>query len=241
MDKSIRRFTLVFFILALTATLLGSFFKPAIGQLIENPLSLVDRKEEEEHSTDGLPIPISVDFPDVVELPKLKGKVAKDAYEDHLTAAENNGVGIIETKERLDELIESEQLVELNRGKGYNVEPLTHSHPYVTPQSKKIVEEMGLMYEILAGDGSFFSISSATRTMNQQVNLKKRNRNATAGNSSHSFGVSFDISYIRFNGKRAWDQKAQRNLEKVLNHFQEAGKIYVIKERKQSCYHVTVR
>lgn len=61
---------------------------------------------------------------------------------------------------------------------------------------------MCLRYEILAGDEGFFTISSATRTLNQQVNLKKRNRNATAGNSSHSFGVSYDISYIQFNGIR---------------------------------------
>jgi hypothetical protein len=30
-------------------------------------------------------------------------------------------------------------------------------------------------------------------------------------------------------------------MEMVLNHFQQTGKIYVIKERRQSCYHVTVR
>ena len=241
MDKSIRRFTLVFLILAFTATILGSFFKPAIGQLIENPISIADAEEMGEHDTEGLLIPISVDLPELTELPKLKSRVTKDAYEEHLQAAETNGVGIIETEEKLTDLIKTEQLVEISRGKGYNLEPLTHSHPFVTPHSKRILEEMGLMYEILAGEGNYFSISSATRTMNQQVNLKKRNRNATAGNSSHSFGVSFDISYIRFNGVKAWDQKAQRDLEKVLNHFQEAGKIYVIKERKQSCYHVTVR
>ncbi|GMQ28396.1 DUF5715 family protein [Algoriphagus confluentis] len=240
MDKSIRRFTLVFFILAFTVSILIFFFKPAIGQLMENH-SLSISEEKPDPITRELPIPISVDLPELIEVPKLKGSLAKDAYEDHLSAAEYQGVGIIEAEEMLFDLINNHKLVEINSGNGYRLEPLTHSHPYVTPHSKKVLEEMGLMYEILAGEGNFFSISSATRTMDQQVNLKKRNRNATAGNSSHSFGVSFDISYIRFNGVKSWDQKAQRNLEKVLNHFQESGKIFVIKERKQSCYHVTVR
>jgi hypothetical protein len=77
--------------------------------------------------------------------------------------------------------------------------------------------------------------------MDQQKKLYRRNRNATAGNSSHSYGVSFDISYIRFNGKKAFNYKAQKQLEAVLNYFQEINKIYVIKERKQNCYHITVR
>lgn len=91
MDKSIRRFTRLFFILALAATHLGSFFKLAIGQIIENPLSIEDTEEDKEHILNCFPIPISVDFRDVIELPKLKGKVAKIACGDHSTAAEYKG------------------------------------------------------------------------------------------------------------------------------------------------------
>ncbi|WP_416171440.1 DUF5715 family protein [Algoriphagus boritolerans] len=41
--------------------------------------------------------------------------------------------------------------------------------------------------------------------------------------------------------KKGGNRAAQKELETVLNEFQAANKIFFIKERKQSCYHVTVR
>lgn len=178
---------------------------------------------------------------DPAELVSYSGRLKKDTYEEHLSAAELKGLKLIQNEYELFQRVFERSLVEANKGKGYRVDSLTHSFPYITPESKKVLEELGLAYEALAGEGNFFTVSSATRTEEQQKALKRRNRNATDGNSSHSYGISFDISYIRFNGIREWDDKAQRNLEKVLNHFQQTGKIYVIKERRQSCYHVTVR
>lgn len=169
------------------------------------------------------------------------GRLKKDTYEEHLSAAELKGLKLIQNDYELYLQVSEKSLVEAYSGKGYKVDSLTHSYPYFTPETKTVLEELGRAYESLAGEGNFFTVSSATRTEEQQKALKRRNRNATDGNSSHSFGVSFDISYIRFNGIRDWDVKAQKNLETVLNHFQQTGKIYVIKERRQSCYHVTVR
>ncbi|MBC6369113.1 DUF5715 family protein [Algoriphagus sp. AK58] len=178
---------------------------------------------------------------DPTELVSYSGRLKKDTYEEHLSAAELKGLKLIQNEYELFQRVFERTLVEASSGKGYRVDSLTHSFPYITPESKKVLEELGLAYEALAGAGNFFTVSSATRTEEQQKALKRRNRNATDGNSSHSYGVSFDISYIRFNGIREWDAKAQKNLETVLNHFQQTGKIYVIKERRQSCYHVTVR
>lgn len=178
---------------------------------------------------------------DISQLTPYKGRLKKDSYEDHLIAAEKAGVGTIQDESQLFNLVCGSFLIEASAGKGYKVDQLTHSFPYITLESKKVLEELGAAFQALAGEGNFFTITSATRTEEQQKNLKRRNRNATDGNSSHSFGVSFDISYIRFNGIREWNQQAQKDLETVLNHFQQTGKIYVIKERKQSCYHVTVR
>ncbi|MEP0711605.1 MAG: DUF5715 family protein, partial [Algoriphagus sp.] len=99
----------------------------------------------------------------------------------------------------------------------------------------------GLAFQTLTDNESYFMLTSVTRTPEQQKSLRRRNKNATSGESSHSYGVSFDISYIRFNGKKNWNREKQKKLEKVLAEFQDAGKILFIKERKQSCYHVTVR
>lgn len=188
-------------------------------------------------SIDSLP----VESPKVIELPIFSGKLSKNSYEEHLLAAKLRGIGLIQDEKHLFRLVNNRVLVEASHGAGYQVDSLTYSYPHVTLHAKNVLEELGRTYEALAGQGNYFTITSATRTMDQQKKLKKRNRNATDGNSSHSYGVSFDISYIRFNGKKSYDQKAQKNLEAVLKHFQKENKIFVIKERRQACYHITVR
>lgn len=193
------------------------------------------------------PKPIEKFEPIIAETltPDLKIAVPKreiiKEYDNHLVAGENNGFGLIESSEHFQKLINENKLVPINRGTGYQVAPLTHSYPYVTPKSKAVLEELALAFQTLANKESFFTVSSVTRTPEQQQSLRKRNRNATSGISSHSYGVSFDISYIRFNGKKGSNRSAQKNLESVLNDFQAANKIFFIKERKQSCYHITVR
>ncbi|WP_439473455.1 DUF5715 family protein [Algoriphagus formosus] len=187
------------------------------------------------------PIPIPEEIFIVPDLKDYKARLRKDHYSNHLSAAEKNGSGLIMDEEGLFQLVEEGALVEVNSGKGYEVEKLTHSHPYLTPEAKKVLDQIGETYQDLAGGDSFITVTSGTRTIEQQKKLGRRNSNATKGNSSHSYGLSFDISYIRFNGEKSWDWKKLKQLEKVLSHFQKQNKIYVIKERKQNCFHITVR
>lgn len=210
-------------------------------QLTETYASLLEITSETESPdvSEALYVPEEIFV--IPELKPLRGRLQKDAYDDHLLAAETNGVGLITDEDLLLDYVEKEALVEASSGVGYLVDKLTHSHPYLTPESKKVLEELGKTFQAQAGGESFFTVSSATRTMDQQKKLYRRNRNATTGNSSHSYGVSFDISYIRFNGKKAFNYKTQRQLETVLDYFQKMNKIYVIKERKQNCFHITVR
>jgi hypothetical protein len=199
---------------------------------------------QKEEPIETVATPTELEFEKEFEPTALRpfsGRLKKDTYEEHLSAAELKGLKLIPDDYNLYLRVSEKSLIQADQGKGYKVDSLTHSVPFFTPETKSVLEELGKAYESIAGDGNFFTVSSATRTEEQQKALKRRNRNATDGNSSHSFGVSFDISYIRFNGVRGWDAQAQKNLETVLNHFQQTGKIYVIKERKQSCYHVTVR
>lgn len=208
-------------------------------RLKETYTSLLQEANEpvSEALTDSLP----EEIPTVIEIPDFSKKLKKDTYEDHLLAAEHSGIGLIQNEYHLNQLIATKTLVKATIGEGYKVDSLTHSFPYITQESKKVLDDLGRTFQALAGEGNYFTVTSATRTIDQQKKLKRRNRNATDGNSSHSYGVSFDISYIRFNGVKNWDQKAQKNLEAVLSHFQKENKIFVIKERKQSCYHITVR
>lgn len=229
-----------FFILFSLATLAAGKYLPALTKQLKESYSALT-------ATPELPKPVAEFEPILVEVPTPeltitvpKREITKE-YDNHLAAGESNGFGLIESEDHFQQLIKNKKLVPVSQGTGYLVDELTHSHPYVTPRSKVILEEIGQAFQSLTKQESFFTITSVTRTPEQQQNLRKRNRNATSGISSHSYGVSFDISYIRFNGKKGGNRSAQKDLETVLNEFQAANKIFFIKERKQSCYHITVR
>lgn len=229
-----------FFVLFSVAALASDEILPAIKRQLKKTYSSLT-------TTPDPPKPVEKFEPIIVEVPTpelnitLPTREITKEYDNHLIAGENNGFGLIESEDHFLQLIKNKKLVPVSQGTGYLVDELTHSHPFVTPRSKVILEEIGQAFQSLTKQESFFTVSSVTRTPEQQQNLRKRNRNATAGISSHSYGVSFDISYIRFNGKKGGNRSAQKDLETVLNEFQAANKIFFIKERKQSCYHVTVR
>ncbi len=240
MKKTTLIFVFSFFTLFSIGALAMVSYQPALKKrLKETYTSLLKDTTHTESVESAVPLP--VEQAAVIELPVFSGKLAKDPYEDHLNAAELTGIGLIWDEKQFFQLVNNRVLVEADFGAGYKVDSLAHSYPYLTLHSKKVLEGLGKTFEALAGEGSYFTVSSATRTMEQQKNLKKRNRNAADGNSSHSYGVSFDISYIRFNGTKGHHPKAQKDLEAVLNHFQKENKIFVIKERRQACYHITVR
>ena len=231
-----------FFVLFSLGVMAAEKYLPAIKkQLKETYSALTTSPDLPQPVEESEPINIDVATltPDLsIVIPE---RVITKEYDNHLVAGENNGFGLIESGEHFQKLINSNQLVLINRGTGYQVDKLTHSHPFITPKAKTVLEELGQAFQTLDSEESFFTISSVTRTPEQQQRLRKRNRNATSGISSHSFGVSFDISYVRFNGKKGPNWSAQKDLESVLNDFQAANKIFFIKERKQSCFHITVR
>jgi hypothetical protein len=231
-----------FFVLFSLGVMAAGKYLPAIKKQLKETYSALTTEPDLPQPVEGLEtITIDVDTPTPDLSIVIPERVITKEYDNHLVAGENNGFGLIESGEHFQKLINSNQLVLINRGTGYQVDKLTHSHPFITPKSKTVLEELGRAFQTLASEESFFTITSVTRTPEQQKKLRKRNRNATSGISSHSYGVSFDISYVRFNGKKGPNWSAQKELESVLNDFQAANKIFFIKERKQSCYHITVR
>jgi len=170
-----------------------------------------------------------------------KGNLQKDILIKHQIAAKRNGVLVIETEEELEQLIARNKLLVIEDGIGYTLEDMTHSYTYLTPMAKRTLEKIALSFYEYSGDASTMTVTSLTRTEDTQKKLRRSNRNATYSESTHTRGVSFDISYIRYNGKKDWNDKLTKVLEGVLAAMQKEGEIYVIKERKQSCYHVTAR
>jgi hypothetical protein len=79
-------------------------------------------------------------------------------------------------------------------------------------------------------------LSSVLRTEVQQKRIRKLYPNAaTFKNSTHSYGVSFDIAYLKSKDCSV----SNRALNEVLNEMQLEEKILICPEK--NCLHITVK
>lgn len=162
-------------------------------------------------------------------------------YKSHLDASKSFGVKLLKDSKTMQKYINSGKFHKIKKnGKGYRVQKLDYSRGFMVSKAKSTLEKMGARFS-KETKGHTFTVSSITRTLEDQCRLRRVNSNASLGISSHNYGNSFDISYIRFNDVLKYNPKMERALEKVLKFYANAGKIYYIKERQQSCYHITVR
>lgn len=162
-------------------------------------------------------------------------------YKPHIDASKSFGVTLLKDAKTVQKYINNGKFHKVKKtGKGYRVQKLDYSRAYMVSKAKTTLEKMGSRFS-KETKGHTFTVSSITRTLEDQCRLRRVNSNASLGISSHNYGNSFDISYIRFNDVLKYNPKMEAALEKVLNYYVGIGRIYYIKERQQSCYHITVR
>ncbi|WP_282628824.1 DUF5715 family protein [Empedobacter sedimenti] len=162
-------------------------------------------------------------------------------YVQHLNAAKSHKVDLIKNDKLLNKYINQGKLVKVKqRGYGWRVGDLSHSHSYLVPKGRDVLNDIAREFVNVTGQ-NFFVVTSLTRTLHDQDRLRGVNSNASSNDSSHNFGAAFDISYVRFNHKIRPDSKLEKHLEDVLKKFAKTGKIYFVKEVKMRCYHIIVR
>ena len=139
---------------------------------------------------------------------------------------------------------------EIQTNSYYEVEELTHSIPYLIPPAARLLEEIGKNFQDSLSNlnASLYKIkvTSVTRTVDDVKKLKKRNRNSSV-NSAHQYGTTFDVSWVRYTKV---DENDTLNIDKdrlkmvlasVLRDLKRADRCYIKHERKQGCFHITVR
>lgn len=162
-------------------------------------------------------------------------------YKPHLDASKSFNVNILKNTSQVQKYINKGKFHTVKKtGKGYKVQKLEYSRPYLVLKAKTTLEKIAARFS-KETKGHTFTVSSITRTLEDQCRLRRVNSNASLGISSHNYGNSFDISYVRFNDKLQINPKMEAALEKVLKYYADAGRIFYIKERQQSCFHITVR
>lgn len=162
-------------------------------------------------------------------------------YAPHLKASQKSAVSVLKDGTTVSKYQKTGKLVTVKSlGKGYRIQKLQYSKAVLSPRSKTVLKDIATAF-FGRTKGSTLTFTSLTRTLEDQCRLRKVNRNASLGLSSHNYGNSFDISYVRFNDRLEPNDRLDKILEKLLKEYEKSGKIYYIREKQQACYHVTVR
>lgn len=130
----------------------------------------------------------------------------------------------------------------------YFVDTLTHSLPFLVPEAETLLRDIGRQFrDSLAarGGGDYrIKVTSLLRTPMTIAKLRRRNRNAI-DSSAHQYGTTFDISYMKFICDSKKVPRTQSDLRglltEILVDLRASGRCYVKYERKQACFHITVR
>lgn len=167
----------------------------------------------------------------------------------HIVAAIKNGITPLETRadtvDQMDLLVRLPDELDL-----YISYQITHSIPYLVPSAAKLFMDVAQNFR-----DSLYSkkiplhkiyLTSITRTDDDIKRLTKRNINASS-NSAHRYGTTFDVSWKRFDkidqdtSEEVLPDKLKLVLAQVLFDLKQDERCYVKHERKQACFHITVR
>ncbi len=169
-----------------------------------------------------------------------------DSNYRHLAAATENGITPIDSTPMAWHL--RKPLVKIETCRNYYVDDLTFSLPYLVPEARDLLDDIGRTFidTLNARGGGHYRIkvTSALRTPATIARLRRRNRNAV-DSSAHSFGTTFDISYAKFICDSVNIPRTQEDLKnllgEILQQYRIENRCYVKYERRQGCFHITVR
>jgi uncharacterized protein YcbK (DUF882 family) len=176
-------------------------------------------------------------------------KRLNDRILDYSDEARIKGVKVCKNDEELRERIADGKLVRVRSGRFYIIEDMTYSSPYVTKESKMLLDEIARRFKKKASDnglnGARFIVTSMTRKKENLKSLMKYNGNSSE-NSPHLYGNAFDISYKRIDARK-WrltncDTKFLKDaLGEVIWQLKQEKKCWATYERNQSCFHIVAR
>lgn len=176
-------------------------------------------------------------------------KTFNDLPDLHMQAALSNGVGPLST--RNDTLLYEAELVKIPQElEIYRVDKLTHSVPFLVSKASVLLSDICFNFRdsLISKNMPLYKpiVTSITRTDDDVKGLSRGNRNASE-NSVHRYATTFDIAWTRFDKVNPLDDrtlddgKLKAVLGQVLYDLQQRDRCYIKHERKQSCFHITVR
>lgn len=173
----------------------------------------------------------------------------RDMLPDYIGRSSISGIDRCSNKKELLKKAAQNEVFKIRKGRGYLVEDLSYSYPYLTKEGKALVREIGKRFsKKISGTrlrGSDFRITSVTRTTEILERLRTSNSNASE-NSPHYYGNALDISYVRFSAKKWFVTDCDKYflkeaLAEVIWKLREEKKCWATYEINQGCFHVVAR
>lgn len=171
-----------------------------------------------------------------------------------LESAMKNGIKPCNNRQQVTKYVKKHKLVSISNSPFYDVADLSYSMPYLVPKAQQLLNTICYNFvDSLQVKGlplHKLLVTSVLRTIDDVSHLQKGNKNATT-NSCHCYGTTVDITYNRFvpltglydpnHETTNWDLPMKQVLAEVLRDLREQGQCYVKYEKKQACFHLTVR
>lgn len=171
-----------------------------------------------------------------------------DFPDKHMPEAKALGIQPIASRDDVKHA--TRKLVEIKSNKYYDVDDLTHSIPFLVKEAADLVETIGKNFQdsLSTHNAPAYKllVTSVTRTVDDISRLRKRNGNSSE-NSAHMYGTTVDISWNRYPKVDVKDtldipkEDLKMMLALVLRDLQKNERCYIKHERKQGCFHITVR
>lgn len=175
-----------------------------------------------------------------------------DANDKQLVSARRNGIKPQQNREDITPLTKT-HLEQIKSCQLYAVDNLKNSVPYLVPKARLLLSVVGRNFiDSLTRKhlpAARVLVTSVLRTIADVNKLQSTNVNSTA-NSCHFYGTTFDISYTRYKpltGVDGCPMRVVRDdtlkwvLSEVLRDLRQAGTCHVKHEKKQGCFHITVK
>lgn len=172
-----------------------------------------------------------------------------DTNDLHLDAAKTHGLSAVpESRAELDR--GKSGLVEISSNRWYTLRDLTHSSPYLTQAAADGLMSIAKAFRdsLSAHDLPQYRVmvTSVLRTKEDVRRLRRSGNVNAAEESAHSFGTTYDISYVRYDKVQpGGDYMEPYDLTKILGQVlqaqRDAGAVYVKYEVRQHCFHITSR
>ena len=170
--------------------------------------------------------------------------IFNDKNDVHLSSAKKLGL-----KQPLKNRSEIEavkgSLVKIKSNKRYTIDKLTHSSPYLTKGASELLDMIGQNFlDSLKSKGmksNKIIVTSVLRTQEDIQKLKKSGNPNASMNSSHCYGTTIDITYVRYAKTSRNTRALKKVLGEVLRDLKKQKKCHVKYEFKQQCFHITTR